>query len=368
MKKVFNQSEIEQAAELVNDILRYDILNILSSQIKSIYDLSQKSENISLSELKNILNNKTSAVALIQDCVCILNLFNEVNSQKEFNLNKEIETSILKLNSELEQNNQNFSLLLNFTDEDIILKGDEIIVQTIINNLFYLAYGNFSNNKIEFFYSHESGFATISMKYKGEKNKIIESTNLEELSLIHNSQNSQISNSYLILKTLEKLGIGLISYSGENDQNIINFTIHLNAHKVDNGFATSKKEISSSEWQNKTVLIVDDIEVNYFFLDTILSETNIKTIYAENGQIAVDICKQNNQIDAVLMDIKMPIMDGIEATKIIKSFKPELPIIMLTAYSFNEEKQKSIQIGCNDFLTKPLRSEDVIDVLSKYLN
>lgn len=372
MKKVFNKSEIEQAVDLVNDILRYDVLHILNSQFKLLDELTQKSDNISVAELKNILNNKSSVNALVQDCVCVLKQFSDQNSlsENEFNLNKEIESAIIKLNSELERNNQNFSLIYNYIDEDIFLKGDEIVVQTVIYNLFYLAFGNFSNNKVEFFYSFESGFATISMKYKGDKHQIIDNVNFDNNTSIHNSQNSQISNSYLILKTLEKLGVGLISYSGQDDQNVINFTLHLNANsiKIENKFSSHTDEISrNSDWSDKTVLIVDDIEVNFFFIDTILSETNVKTIYAENGKIAVDICHDNKEIDAVLMDIKMPVMDGIEATKIIKSFNPELPVIMLTAYSFNEEKQKSIQTGCNDFLTKPLKGEDVIDVLAKYL-
>lgn len=371
MKKVYTKSEIEQAVDLVNDILRYDVLHILNSQFKLIDELTQKSDQIAVSELKDILNNKSSINALVQDCVCILKQFSNSSTESEnkFNLNKEIESAIIKLNSELERNNQNFSLMYNYTDDDVFLNGDEIVVQTIIYNLFFLAYGNFSQNKVEFSYTFESGFATISMKYKGQKHQIIENTDLDNLSSFHNSQNSLISNSYLILKTLEKLGVGLISYSGEDDQNVINFTLHLTANnkKNENVISSQTELASNGDWSNKTVLIVDDIEVNFFFIDTILSETNVKTIYAENGKVAVDICQENKEIDAVLMDIKMPVMDGIEATKIIKSFDPNLPIIMLTAYSFNEEKQRSLKTGCNDFLTKPLKGEDVIAVLAKYL-
>ena len=90
-------------------------------------------------------------------------------------------------------------------------------------------------------------------------------------------------------------------------------------------------------WKNKKVLVVDDIEVNFIFLETILSETGVKTLYATNGKIAVDMCKEHKDIDLVLMDIKMPVMDGYEATKIIKKDNPNLPVVIQTAYSFNEE-------------------------------
>jgi len=372
MKKTIQQNDIDFTIEFVSNILKNDVLGLLSARSQQISELAQQKESINLNELSALFNQQLSVASLIKGCICLIKQLSKNNEEEdlELNLDKELESAVIALNNELEINSIKMNLLCNFSDDEVFVKGDELLFSTIVFNLFYLAYGSFSQNKVEFSCSFESGFATISMKYTGQRNKIIEDHSSEKFDFIQNSQNSHITNSYLILKTLEKFGVGLISYSGESNFNIINFTLHQKAKVLPKSKIFESNDFLSKRrnWSDKTVLIVDDIEVNFFFIDTILSETGIKTIYAENGQIAVDLCKENNNIDVVLMDIKMPVLDGLEATLQIKSFKPELPIVILTAYSFNEEKQKSINSKCNDFLTKPLKSENVIDVLSKYIS
>ena len=95
---------------------------------------------------------------------------------------------------------------------------------------------------------------------------------------------------------------------------------------------------------------------------------NCSILYAENGKEAVDICKANSDIDLVLMDIKMPIMNGFEATKLIKEFRANLTIIAQTAYSTIEDENKAIEFGFNDFISKPIRIDGFREVIEKYLN
>ena len=99
-----------------------------------------------------------------------------------------------------------------------------------------------------------------------------------------------------------------------------------------------------------------------------LRRTNINILRAENGQQAVDICKANKNINLVLMDLKMPEVNGIEATIEIKKIRPDLPIIAQTAYAMTEDKKTSIEAGCNDYLAKPIKSKVLISTLNKYLN
>jgi len=75
--------------------------------------------------------------------------------------------------------------------------------------------------------------------------------------------------------------------------------------------------LENIDWSNKTVLVAEDADDNYFLLTAILKKTKLKLIRANNGQEAVDICNENKEIDAILMDLSMPVMDGLEATKII---------------------------------------------------
>jgi PAS domain S-box-containing protein len=105
---------------------------------------------------------------------------------------------------------------------------------------------------------------------------------------------------------------------------------------------------------SKTLLIADDDETNFKMLNEFLSGLNYTLIWVKNGLEAVEICKTNKTIDLVLMDIKMPEMDGYEASKLIKKFVPHLPIIAQTAYSSDMDKNKAFANGCSDFITKPL--------------
>jgi len=133
---------------------------------------------------------------------------------------------------------------------------------------------------------------------------------------------------------------------------------------------TNKKENFLNKQTEKTILIVEDEEVNYLFLEILLLEKinlSCNLLHAKNGKEAVEICKSNTAINLVLMDIKMPIMTGIEATKLIRKFQPNLPVIAQTAYSTTEDKEKAFLAGCNDFISKPINKERLKDILKKYL-
>jgi CheY-like chemotaxis protein len=82
---------------------------------------------------------------------------------------------------------------------------------------------------------------------------------------------------------------------------------------------------------------------------------------------AVEICKKKPDINLVLMDVKMPVMDGYEATKLIKEINPELPVIAVTAYGLSGDKEKALAAGCDDYIAKPFEPDDLIEKLRKYL-
>jgi hypothetical protein len=118
---------------------------------------------------------------------------------------------------------------------------------------------------------------------------------------------------------------------------------------------------------SKTVLIAEDEENNYRLIVELLSPLNLKFIHAVNGHEAVEICRSDSSIDLVLMDIKMPIMDGYEASAIIKKLKPSLPVVAQTAFAFESDREKVFQAGCDDYLSKPIKKELLIEMVKKYL-
>ena len=115
----------------------------------------------------------------------------------------------------------------------------------------------------------------------------------------------------------------------------------------------------------KKILIAEDNDSNFILMTYILKKY-YQFERAKNGQEAVEMAEKNTY-DIVLMDIKMPIMDGLEATKTIKEKFPDLPIIALTANAFDSDRQLALEAGCNDFLSKPVSSDLCLQTIKKFV-
>ncbi len=121
-------------------------------------------------------------------------------------------------------------------------------------------------------------------------------------------------------------------------------------------------------WEGKRLIIAEDERVNYLFLKAALKQTKITIFWAQNGQEAVDFVQKNGPIDLVLMDLKMPVMNGLEATQRIKREFPEIPIIAQTAYAHSEYKDQIEQAGCDALLCKPIHADILINTIEKHLS
>ena len=115
----------------------------------------------------------------------------------------------------------------------------------------------------------------------------------------------------------------------------------------------------------KKILIAEDNDSNFVLMSYILKKY-YQFERAKNGQEAVELVDKN-QYDIVLMDIKMPVMNGLEATKAIKEKHPDLPILALTANAFDSDRQLAMDAGCNDFLSKPVSSEECLETIKRYI-
>lgn len=115
----------------------------------------------------------------------------------------------------------------------------------------------------------------------------------------------------------------------------------------------------------KKILVAEDNDSNFILMTYILKKY-YQYERARNGQEAVEMVDKEN-FDIVLMDIKMPIMDGLEATKAIKEKHPDLPIVALTANAFDSDRQLAMEAGCSDFLAKPVSSEQCLKIIRKLL-
>jgi len=139
---------------------------------------------------------------------------------------------------------------------------------------------------------------------------------------------------------------------------------------VDDYFEPEKPEtpIKAEDWSKKEILIAEDEDSNFHLLEIILRKSKVKIVRAYNGKEAIDFIRGGKVVDLILMDVRMPLMDGYEATTLIKKIHPDLPIIIQTAYALSGDRKISLESGCDDYISKPIRKSELLEVMGKYLN
>ncbi len=261
------------------------------------------------------------------------------------------------------------------SDIDSVIFTDKTKLNKILSNLLENALKFTNEGFIEFGYTVVNNEIEIYVKdtgigIKADKQKIIFERFLQE--------DENTSPSY------GGLGLGL-SITKENTE-LLGGRIYVESEKgkgstffvripykpaYPNTDATSQPPFDNQkpDVEKYTILIVEDEEANYLYLKILLEglDLNIAILHAKNGKEAVEMCKANPKIDFVLMDLKMPVMNGYEATKQIKKIRPGLPVVAQTAYSTTEDKNKAISAGCDDFIPKPISKEVLISMINKYL-
>ena len=167
-------------------------------------------------------------------------------------------------------------------------------------------------------------------------------------------------------KFIELFG-GEIWLTSNNPGTTIYFTIPYS--KVNAPIVTTvieKKPPIKEKNTTITILVAEDEVYNLLYINELFSKTTFKIIEANNGQEAVDIAKSNSKIDLVLMDIKMPVMNGKEAMKEIKKLRPDLPIIALSAFAMESDKEIALSTGFDSYLSKPIDKKVLFELIEKF--
>jgi PAS domain S-box-containing protein len=319
---------------LVEDL--FDTTMIETGQVKINYE---KTDIVSLlEEVKEIINHERLSVKK-NDVELILNL-EGVGNQKY------LVTDIRKLKQVLLNLLRN---ALKFTDKGYIEFGFEEITDEY-NNWFQ-------------FYVKDTGIG-IDKKHQDAIFNLFRQ--------IDDSYTRKFGGTGIGLsiakKTVEILGGRIWVESEPSVGSVFYFTIPVLPDRYQKEIKSEDKPLTmQKDYTGKTILIAEDEDSNFDFMKILFTRMNIRVLWAKNGREAVDLCKTDPSINLVLMDIKMPLLDGYEATKLIKNKRPELPIIAQTAYAMTSDKLEAEKAGCDGYLSKPVKIYQLTEILKKYL-
>ena len=328
---------------------RNEFITLINSNSDSLLILIEDILDLSLIEANQVLiRNEVFVVNELLDNIYSSFAINNKKQELEIKLNNRLKNEHIKLNSDKYRTKQILSNLMNnaykFTDKGFIELG------------LYL-----KENSLTFYVKDTGiGISEEDMSFIFERFRKLEQDKVSHyrgagLGLAISKRLAELLGGELSAES--KVGAGSVFY----------FCIPFSQVKTDSKSSFKAATVSSGyNWNNRNILIVEDEKTNYFYLQKVLQKTNAQILWAENGMEAVKMFTSANKIDIVLMDIKMPVMNGYEAAKIIKSKFPDQIIIAQTAHARPEDEYNLLKAGFNDYLSKPIKPESLYSVIDKY--
>ncbi len=337
---------------------RNEYLNYISNAGDSLLQLIDDIIDSAKIESGQLSINKTSAniTAIMAE---LLRIFNELKVRK----NK----------SHIE-----FRISPDCLEKNVIIETDPLRLKQILNNLL--------ENSLK--YTME-GYVEMGFKDTGHSLQFyVKDTGIG----IEKDKQRLIFERFSQVRTVKEKGFGgtglglsicknLVSLLGGNlwveselqKGSVFSFTVPYKEIRIEKRTEKEKSEISplkmdfDYKWDNRVILIVEDEDLNFKVLESALARTNATILRANDGVEAIRLV-QKKDLNLVLMDIQMPKMDGYLATKEIKKINSKLPVIAQTSYAMSGEREKCIEAGCDEYLSKPLNLSELLSVIDKYIS
>jgi PAS domain S-box-containing protein len=294
-------------------------------------------------------------------------------TQEEVHINELI--TVLHAFFEPQGRNKNLKLQIvkSLSNDESVIITDRMRLRQVLTNLLNNALKFTQAGFIEFGYDLIDGYMRFFVRDSGIgipvelHEKIFEPFRQVELEMSFHYGGTGLGLS-ISRKLVELLRGKIWLESQPGTGSVFYFTIPYNHASI--AFNTEYRPETKPELlaQGKVVLIAEDDDINYLYLEAALSKGRIKLLRARNGLEAVEMCKNNVEIQLVLMDIKMPFMNGYDATRQIKTLRPDLPVIIQTAYAMSEEKNMAFDAGCDDYIAKPIRKLELIEMVFKHIS
>ncbi len=249
--------------------------------------------------------------------------------------------------------------------------SDSVLLKRILNNLISNAYRYTGNGKITIRVFLENPYVIFEIDDTGLGIPVYERDYIfERFFRGDNLINQRVSGTGLGLSLSKSLAVllrgDLVYKPTSGIGSVFQLKIPFEPAKQQNDNKQKFRGVNMNKFNQFNILIAEDLEVNFIYLREVLSELPVKVFHAWNGKEVVEYaCKEDIQL--VLMDIRMPLQDGIEALKQIKKQKPDLPIIAQTAYAQEGEQDRYISGGFDGFLAKPVRRKELLEKIGEYM-
>jgi signal transduction histidine kinase len=361
LKTSFIQNISHEIRTPMNGIIGF--VELLKQNNGSVTDKAQFLENITQSsnQLLSIVNDvldisliETGNIKLHKTTVDVNHCFEQLYKQFRPLIKKEISFSISK----------------GLPDSQCIINTDEVKLRQVLSNLL--------NNAAKF---TEKGKINLGYSLKNEELEFfIEDTGIGIDKASHDKvferfRKAQPDNT----RFYDGVGLGLAICKGNID--LLQGRIWMNSESgkgsvfyftipyepVDkqltgqiNGMENRKNLVGLS------IVIAEDDDINYLYILEIFKGTGVHIFRAVNGKEAVDLCRSNNKIGMVLMDLKMPVLSGNDAIRQIREFRPDLPIIAQTAFAMSDEREETFNAGCSDYISKPYKKDQLLELIEKH--
>lgn len=301
-------------------------------------------------------------------------------TQAELNLNQLMQLELDQFNSRAKEKGLVFECSMGLDNKRSIILSDETKLQQVISNLLVNAFKFTQSGSIRFGYQLKQDTLEFFIKDTGIGiPESMQESIFNRFSQVESSISRQYGGSGLGLSIckayVELLGGKIWVESKQGNGSTFMFAIPyrpmpvVGKSKLDPGESVKKpktKPVVTEQQLDFTILVAEDEDLNFMMLNEMLKRLKVKVLRAADGQEAVDMAKENS-IDLVLMDLKMPVMDGYEATRLIKMVKPTLTILALTAYSLEADREKALSCGCSDVIVKPINRENLYNRLSQHI-
>lgn len=366
LKSAFLANMSHEIRTPMNGILGFsDLLknpNLTGEMQQQYLDIIQKSGRRMLNAINDIIDVSKIEAGLIN-----------VELQ-ESNLDEQLEYIYKFFRLEVEAKGMSLVYKNKHVVEQTIIKTDPEKVFAIFTNLVKNAIKYSKNGTIEFGYDIRSDFLEFYVKDTGigiaedRQEAIFERFIQADIEDVQARQGSGLGLS-ITKSYIELLGgkIWVESEVGVGSQ--FNFTLPYHPVTKENKITQEELPVDATAPNKKThkILIVEDDEISATLISINVNEFCQAPLYAEAGAEAVQICRENPDLDLILMDIQLPKMNGYEATRKIREFNKDVIIIAQTAYGLSSDKEKSLDAGCNDYISKPIKKSDLVEIIRMHL-